>query len=127
MAFTGSGDVEMVQDPRTGRLQLQWGPDGNPVYSSTRSHKVASLLIEHRGRWLQDKTGARGSVLYRIKNDTSRTPSEVESAARDALKPLVDAGEISAVVAVATRQSGGRYRLLVNYRTPDGVQHSIGA
>ena len=126
MPFTSTGrDIEMVNDPRTGRLTFDWDAGGNPKYGDSRTHAVASLVIEKRGLWAQDKTGTRGSTLHQIRNDRTRTPSEIESAIRDALEPLVRAGEISELRVVPNRVASGVYRPIVYYKTPDGVQRSV--
>lgn len=127
MPFTRTGtDVEMVPNPRTGRLDFQWGTDGNPVYSDTESHRVATLLLERRGGWIQDATGQRGSVLAAIRTDRTRTASEIEAAARDALEKAVREGWIKPNPTIeAVRLGSGVYRLRVTYQTPDGFERVV--
>lgn len=127
MPFTRPGsDIEMATNPNTGRLDFSWDSSGNPVYSDTQSHRVASLLVERRGQWVQDKTGQRGSVLHLIRSDRARTASEIESAAGDALEKAVREGYIQPNPKVmATRTRAGVFRAVVLYKTQDGTARTV--
>ena len=131
MSFTSTGrDVETVVDPRTGKLDLQIA-GGNPVFGSSRVHKVMSRLVEHRGAWWADTAGRQGSQLHTVKNIRRTTPSELEAFARDALAPLVTAREIlpprgsrDLRVEPTVDRNLGRAWIYVGWSTPGGAEES---
>ena len=124
-------DVEVVVDPRTNKLDLQVR-GGNPVFGSSRVHKVMSRLVEHKGAWWADTTGQQGSELHTVKNLRRTTPSDLEAFARDALAPLVSAGEIlpprgasQIRVEPTVDRAGGRARIYLGWATPGGTDEEI--
>ena len=130
MASKGK-DIEMVVDPRTGKLDLQVRA-GNPVFGGSRVHQVMSRLVEHRSAWWADRTGQQGSQLYTVKNLRRSTPSELEAFARDALAPLVTAREIlpplgarDLRVEPTVDRALGRASIYVGWSTPGGVDENV--
>ena len=125
------GDVEVVVDPRTGRLDLQVS-GGNVVFGGSRKHKVMSRLVERQGAWWADSSGQQGSKLFAVKNLRRATPSELEAFAREALAPLVTAREIlpprgasQIRVEPTVDRALGRAWLYVGWSTPGGEDESV--
>ena len=125
----------MVRNPATGRLDFDFDETGNPAFSDTNTHRVLSLVIEHRPSpsspsqaaspgWWADETGERGSLLYTLKNLRRRTPSEAESMVRSALQKAVDEGKISDVDARSFLSPATRARIEISWRNPGSVPGS---
>ena len=132
MSFKSTGrDVELVLDPRTGKFDLAVA-GGNPVFGTSRIHKVLSRLVEHRARWWADTAGQQGSELYTVKNIRRATPSELEAFARDALAPLVAAREIlpprgfrDLRVEPTVDRALGRASIYLAWSTPGGAEEQV--
>lgn len=124
MAWTGKGgDLSPVVNKQTGRIDYAFDSTGNPVFDDAKAFAVASLVIQQRGRWISDREGTRGSLIYTVRNDTRAAPSKLENYALDGIAPLVDSGEITGpngaadpIVAVTGRP--GSRRLDISYSTP---------
>lgn len=131
MSFTSTGrGIEMVLNGRTGKLDLQVEA-GNPVFGSSRVHKVMSRLVERKGAWWADEDGQQGSQLYSVKNIKRTTPSELEAYARAALAPLVAAREIlpplgsrDIRVEPTVDRARGRASICVGWSTPGGIEEN---
>lgn len=132
MSLTSSGrDVELVRDPRTGKFDLRVA-GGNPVFGTSRVHKVLSRLVEHRARWWADTAGQQGSELYTVKNIRRTTLSELEAFARDALAPLVAAREIAPPrgqrqlrIEATIDRALGRAWIEIGWSTPGGDEEHV--
>ena len=122
-------DFAFVTNPRTGRLDMQTS-GGSPVRDDSRFHKVMSRLVAHRALWWADKSGTYGSRLRDVKNLRRTTPSDLEAFAREALAPLVTAGEIlpprgeRQVLATIEKfkRTEGRAVVVVRWATPSGEE-----
>lgn len=131
MPFTASGgDIALKRNPDTGRYDFDWdltGPNaGNPKYDDRQTHRTASLTVGHRGQWVMDRTGLRGSVIYLIKHDRSSTASDLENAERDALtKAVVDGAILPDPTVRAHRIGPGNYQLDITTVTPDGNKNPL--
>lgn len=120
-------DVAFKPNPRTGRLDVV-SVGGAPVVDNSRYHKVMSRLAAHRGKWWADTTGTFGSRLHEVQNLRRRTPSDLEAFAREALAPLVAAGEIlppkgATQIAVQVEyfnRAVGSARIFVGWSIPGG-------
>jgi phage gp46-like protein len=125
MPFTKEGsDIEMVRNSITGRLDFDWEDEtGNPNYGDTNTHRVFSLLLEHRpsdegpGYWA-DETGKRGSLLYTVKNVKRSTPSQIEAYVQDALSKAVAEGWISDTTAKAYLSKVTGAQVQVTWKNP---------
>jgi hypothetical protein len=130
----------MRRNPATGKLDFDWDADGsnagNPKYSDDNIHRVLSLLVEHRPSpatpdgpatpgWVWDRTGQRGSLIYRVKNIRRSTPSQLEAYALDAMQKAVDEGWISNPSAKAYLSPATSARLEVSWHNPGGRPMSI--
>lgn len=128
MPFTRPGrDAALTINPATGKFDLSWGPDGNPIFDSTEVHRVASLLLEHRAAWIVDTAGNRGSLLHTLRELRRRTPSQAEAMALEALAKAVNDGAIDNVDARARKVTTyGRLTLDIKWRVvKTGVQSSL--
>lgn len=117
------GDLSPRVNQETGRIDYAFDSTGNPIFDDAKAFAVASVIVQQRGRWLPDRKGTRGSLIYTVKNDTRAAPSKLENYALDALAPMVDAGEITGpngaadpVVTVSGRP--GTRRIDISYSTP---------
>jgi phage gp46-like protein len=122
MAFTKPGtDVLLLRNPSSGKHDLQWDSTGNPVFSDDESHRVASLIVEHRGKWWADPDGTRGSRINEVKEIRKASPAQLKNYALEACQKAVDEGKIQADPTVTvTRPSPTRIDLRVDYRTAGG-------
>ena len=132
MSLSSTGrDIEVVVDPRTNKLDIQVR-GGNPVFGSSRVHKVMSRLVEHKAAWWADTAGQQGSALYTVKNIRRTTPSDLEAFARDALAPLLAAGEILPPIGApelrvepTVDRALGRASIYVGWSTPGGADEHV--
>jgi phage gp46-like protein len=94
--------------------------------SSSTTRKRGALPRYRVGQWFADSTGNRGSQIASVANDRrSTTVGLLESYAIAALTPATTGRYISAVTTQATRLGGGKYRLLVNYRSRKGDARAL--
>lgn len=103
-----------------GRFNFVRGADGDVAFDDTEAHAVISSVEEVRGSYWADAT--HGSGLLLLRSLTSRTPSQAEADALDALDPLERANAIENVSATATAdRRNGRLNLEVSWSTPSGI------
>lgn len=126
-----ASDLAFTINPSSRKLDVATRA-GSPYYEESRLHKVMSRLSAVRGRWWADSTGAYGSRLREVKNLRRTTPGDLESYAREALAPLVTAGEIlpprgarqiTVEVSQFNRQLG-RAVIFVAWVVPGGAEQS---
>jgi phage gp46-like protein len=95
------------------RFNFVRGADGDVAFDDTEAHAVITTY------WFDPN---HGSKLARLRSLTSRTPSQAEAEALDALLPLQADNSITAVAAVAAAdRSNGRLSLDVSWTTPSGT------
>lgn len=124
-------DLAFTVDPKTLHLDVAI-KNGAPFYDESRLHKVMSRLAAVRGKWWADVSGQRGSRLGGARSILgATTTSDVEADAREALAPLVSAGEIlpptgqsTIGVNVTIDRAAGRIVLSVSWTTPTGASQS---
>lgn len=116
-ALQQGGQDLALQSLPDGRVDLIWGPDGNPLFDDTQEFRVTGLLFSRLGEWWADPTGLRGSRLHQVKRDQrSLTVSQLEAYAQEALRPAqVPTAFITSVSVRATRLGAGRYLLVVSW------------
>lgn len=120
-ALSPIGQDLRLQSLPSGQTDLVWGADGNPVFDSSETYRVTSLLVSLVGRWWADATGRRGSRLSEVKTDRkSLTVSEVESYCMQAVQPALEGGYITKASASCTRLGAGKFRVVVSYRSRTG-------
>ncbi|HJU24543.1 MAG TPA: phage GP46 family protein [Casimicrobiaceae bacterium] len=125
MPLDGGGDVSLVRNPATGRFDVALDISGNPQFTDTQEHTVLSLLMEKRGGYWADQTGNRGSRLYQIRQDTGRTPKQIEAEVLAALAPAIDDGRIQNVSVNAVRRAPGNFKVSVTYHNRDGHVQNV--
>jgi len=106
----------------TGRYNFARGPDGDVAFDTTRAHSVMTSIIERKSSYPFD--GNHGSDLYKLRSLTSKTPSQAEAVALDALQELEREREIvnTSATSRARKMSGiVRLELDVGWSTPGGV------
>lgn len=111
------------QSESTGRFNFVRAADGDVSFDDTETHAVVTSVVEHEaGYWADPR---HGSQLHQLRSLTSRTPSQAEAIAREALSPMEGAREIVRVKVTATADRlRGRLRLDLNWSTPGGTQGS---
>lgn len=109
---------------------------GNPRLDFTRTHAVvATLNSNKRGRrpgdktsgggYFFDETGRRGTLLWTVSQDTSKTRSEMIAAGQDAGQQLTDERYVTAFTADATRRRVGAWALLFTWTLPSGDRREL--
>lgn len=124
-------DLAFKVNLRTGRLDVDTA-NGSPFYDETRLHKVMSRLVAVRGKWWADTTGQRGSRIGEVKTLKRTAPSDLEAYTREALAPLVTAGEILpprgqheiSVDIEQFQRAVGRAVIVVGWSIPGGTDQS---
>lgn len=120
-------DVTLVRRP-SGKFDLVWDDDNELTFTDDESHAVLSLTLERRGEWAADPTRARGSFVYKLKQDVLATPSQAVAYIRDALKPLEESGRITldpVTGVTAKRVRPGRIDPTINYQTPKAGAQTV--
>lgn len=129
MSFTNPGrDAKMVLNPATGKFDLVWlATTNNPAFDDSEIHRVVSLIFEHRGEWILDTAGNRGSLLHTLKELRRSTPSAAEASVLEALERAVSEGVIDSVTVKARRVTTfGRLTLDIRWRaTRGGAEQSL--
>ena len=101
----------------TGRFNFVRGEDGDVAFDETEAHAVMTSVIEKRGSYWADPE--HGSDLFTLKNLTTRTPSQAEAMALEAVLPLEEANAISNVAARARAvRDTGRLELELAWQAP---------
>lgn len=137
MALTSQGPDVALQ--RTAGGKFDWkvsrsGPNkGNPEMSADRTHAVISTVFSwKRGRrpgdksesggYYWDESGARGTRLWTVVQDTSSTRSKLLACTEDAKQQLVEGRYITDLQADAQRLGLGlgRWAATIGWRTPQG-------
>jgi len=107
----------------TGRFNFVRGADGDVDFDATEAHAVVTSVLEERGGYWADPS--HGSDLHRLKNLTTRTPSQAEAMVREALGPLESEQLIAGVaVSAAAARRRGRLGIDLNWTTPGGSGQS---
>lgn len=116
-------DIQLSNyNQQNGKYNFARGPDGDVAFDTTRAHAVMTSIIEKRNTYPFSRN--HGSELYKLRSATSKTPSQAEALALDALLELERDREITnpSATATLTRQSGAsRLSLDVAWNTPGGV------
>jgi len=110
-----------ARDANSGRFNFVWtdGPDSDVSFDDTEAHAVVTSAIEEKGTAWWDEN--HGSDLRKMRNITSRTPSEAEATVLAAEQPLEQDGSILNVKATATREGLNRLDVEVSWTTPSGA------
>ena len=132
MSFSPTGvDIELVRNINTGRFDLDFetsGPNkGNPRFSNSRSHAVLSILVSKKrdpitgdGGYYFDRTGTRGTFLYKVRYDRLSTGSQLKSYAEDGGQQLISRILITSFSSSPTKKPNGGWNLSVSWSTPTG-------
>lgn len=75
------------RDARTGRYNFARAANGDVAFDSTQAYAVMTAVECRRNAYWADRT--IGSLLFLLRNLTSKTPSDAEASIQDALLPLV--------------------------------------
>lgn len=127
MAAIGKGsDVALLRNPGTGKFDLQWDETGNPVMTDDETHRVLSLIVEHRAKWWADTTGTRGSRVHEVREIRKAAASLLKNYVLEGLQRAVDEKKIQPEPSVLTvRSSPTRVDLTVRYLTIGGKPASV--
>lgn len=132
MSFIPNGvDIELVRNITTGRFDFDFeqnGPNkGNPRFGNSRSHAVLSILVSKKrdpitgeGGYYFDRTGVRGTFLYKIKYDRLSTGSQLKSYADDGGQQLISRLFVSSFSSSPNKKPNGGWTLNVSWSTPTG-------
>jgi len=102
------------------RFNFVRGADGDVSFDDTEAHAVVTTIIEVRKTYWVDAN--HGTNLSRLRNLTTRTPSQAEAEALDGLVALEQDNAIVDASAVASAdRSNGRLALAVSWTTPSGT------
>lgn len=105
----------------SGCFNFVLGADGDVSFDDTEAHAVMTTVVEDRGTYAIDAD--HGSDLYKIKSLTSRTPSQAESVALDALSQLEsDHLIVAESTKVSATKRGNALFVDVSWESPTGAR-----
>lgn len=109
----------------TNKFDVDIDSTGNARFDDTEAHRMASLAIEHRGKWFLDPTGRRGSELYLVKVLKRSTPSQAAAVVSAGVQKAVDEGHVTDVTVAARVPTPGRLNIALGWKTRAGHSGSL--
>ncbi len=137
MAFTPTGvDIALKRNENTGRFDFDWETQGqnkgNPKFDHSRSHAVFSILVSKKrdpvtgeGGYYFDRTGVRGTFLYKIRYDRLSTGSSLKAYAEDGGQQLISRGLLSSFSSQPQKKPKGGWNLFVTWSVPSGTYQNL--
>ncbi len=132
MAFTPSGvDIALKRNPLNGKFTFDWDPQGsnkgNPKFNNSRENSVLIILHSHKrdpekgtGGYYFDKTGRRGTFLYKVNQDRLATGGLLQGYSEDGGQQLISKKIIQTFTSTAQRLRPGSWVLFVTWSVPSG-------